>query len=120
MGMLLLAHGAEHLLHLQGGFVLIGDDAGGAVGETDRGADVLDLVAEGGLDLFEQGLEGFGGLGLVVGLGLVLEVLAGGGLVDGLEVGLAVLVDAGEDDLIDVVVEDEDFDVLLLVDLKQG
>ncbi len=114
-GQILLPHGAEHLLHLERGLFFVGDDAGGAVGQADGGADVLDAVAEDGFELVEQRLEGLG----LFGLGVVFEVLAGGGLVDGLELDVAVLVDAGEDDLVEVVVEDEDFDVFLLIDFEQ-
>ena len=53
-------------------------------------------------------------------LGFVLEVLAGSAFVDGLEVAVAVLFDGDEDDLVDVVVEDEDFDVLFRIGLEQG
>ena len=68
---------------------------------------------------FSLSSSGLSVFGLASDVGFVFEVFAGGGLVDGLEVDFAVLVDAREDDLVEVVVEDEDFDVFLLVDLEQ-
>jgi hypothetical protein len=73
--------------HAGAGFILVGDDYGWTVGEARRGADLLDGLAQCGLDLLEQGLEFlrfFGG-------GVVLEIVAGGRLVDGLEIDVAVL-----------------------------
>ena len=52
-----LAHGAQHLLHLERGLLFVGDDAGGAVGEADGGAHIFDAIAEGGFQLVEQRLE---------------------------------------------------------------
>ena len=48
-GEVFLAHGAQHLLHLERGFLFVGDDAGGAVGQADGGAHVFDAIAESGL-----------------------------------------------------------------------
>ena len=111
-----LAHGAEHLLHLLRRLFFIGDDAGGGIGEADGGADVFHLIAQSGFKAGEERLKCFVGFGFGVGF----EVFSGGGFGDGFEVEVAVLFNAGEDDFVDVVIEDEDFDVFLFVDFEQG
>ena len=55
----------------------------------------------------------------LIRLGLVLQVFAGRSLVDRLQIDLAILLDAGEDDLVDLVVENQDLEILLLVDFEQ-
>jgi hypothetical protein len=116
LGKVFLAHSLHHLAHAGRGFVFVGDDNGGAVGEARRDTNLFDGVSQRGLELFEERLQRLG----LLRLGFALQVVAGCPFVDGLEVGFTVLVDGGEDDFVDVVVEDEDFDALLLVDLKQG
>ena len=111
----LLPHGAQHLLHFQRGLFFVGDDAGRAVGQPHRSAHILHPVAQRRLDLLEQRLQ----LVRFVRLRLVFQIFAGGRLVDRLQFDIAVLVDAGEDDLVDLVVEDQHFEILLLVDLEQ-
>jgi len=51
--------------------------------------------------------------------GLVLQVVAGRRLVDGLQVDVTIFVDAGEDDFVDVIIEDENLNILLLINLEK-
>ena len=68
-----LAHCLQHLLHLRGGLVLIGNNAGGAVGQANRSADILYAVAQNAPDPVQQRLQFF----TLVGRGFILQVLAG-------------------------------------------
>ena len=114
-GQVLLPHGAHHLLHLHRGLVFIGDDARRAVRQPHRSAHILHPVAQRGLQLLDQRLQRFG----LIGLRLVLQVFARRGFIDRLELDIAILLDAGENNLVDLVVEDEHLEILLLVNLEQ-
>ena len=107
---------SHHVAHAGGGLVFVGDDDGGLSARRDEARTSLTASPSVALIFSSRGFSA----SAFSGVGLVLQVVAGGRLVDGLQVDVAVLVDGGEDDLIDVVIEDEDFDVLLLVDLEQG
>ena len=67
---------------------------------------------------FNFSINGFSWFGFVR-LGFVLQVVAGRGFIHRLEIDIAVFLDAGEDNFIDLVIEDENLEIFLLVDLEQ-
>jgi hypothetical protein len=59
-GKVFLAHGTQYLLHLQGRFLFVRDDARGTVRQPHRSANIFDAVSECSLQLVWQRLQVFG------------------------------------------------------------
>ena len=114
-GDVLLTHSTQHLLHLHGGFLFLGDDAGGTIRQAHGGAHIFHAITKSRLDSFEQWLEFF----CLVWFRLVLQVFTGRSFVDCLEIDLTVFIDARKNNFVEVVVQNQNFDFLLLVNLQQ-
>ena len=110
-----MAHGLHHLRHFERGVVFVGNYAARAIGQAHRGAHVFHAVAQRLFQLFEKWFDFL----LFLLVALFLEVFAGTGPIDRLELDVFVLLDAAEHDFVNFIVEDEHFDVFLLVDFEQ-
>ena len=104
------------MLHLHGRLVLIRNNAGRAVGQTHRCPYVFHARPQYRSDLIDQRFQGVAR----VGCGFVFQILAGRCFVDGFELDLLVFVHRGENDLVNLIVEENDFDLFLSVDFQKG
>ncbi len=77
---------------------------------------ILHAISESRLELLEERLNLFS----LVRLRFVFQIFARRRLVDGLQIDIRVLVDLTENDLIELVIENENFQVLLLINLEKG
>ena len=112
---ILLPHRSQHLLHLHRRLFLIGHDARRAILQPHRHPHILHPIPKRRLQPVQQRLHRI----RLIRLGLILQVLARRRFIDRFQIDFGILVHARKHDLVDIIVENQHFQIALLVNLQQ-